>query len=729
MNSQFDPLVNQFAGMLASGPLNAATAPLDPDAPREDLVDRHPTEPEDAARAALVKQMCDVVREDRQYWDDLAFKRMRRDQKFAAGHQWPVQGRDEKFVDEAQERYVANIVLRHIQQRTATLYGKNPKVIARRRNRLLNKVWDGTARHLEESMQAVQQSMMMGVPDPVASAVLMDAKAVAETQRQLDRIAKTLELLFEHSIDEQVVPFKVQMKAMIRRALTTGVGYVKVGYQRIMDKTPEVQGRILDASEKLAALERMSADIADNVVPEDHHTAEQLRLLLQDLSNQDDVLVREGLVYSYPDSTSIIPDRNCTQLRGWVGADHVTEEYFLTREKIQEIYGVDVGSRGTAYASTCKGSNEFQPRPDMDNKGEQRFCVWEMYNRVDGMVYIMCDGYPEFLTEPAAPDVYLERFYPWFAFPVNEVYEPTAVFPPSDVQLLMDPQLEINRARQGLREHRRASRPKTITRAGALTEADRTSIVTAKANEVIELQGLQPGDRVDDFLQPWNGPNIQPALYDVSPAFEDVLRVVGQQEANLGGTSGATATESSIAEGSRASSASSTVDDLDEFLTEIARASGQILLLETSPDTVRQVVGPGAVWPDLTREEVAKEIYLEIEAASTGRPNRAQETQTAQQVYPLLLQIPGLNPEWLARELLRRMDDRLDLSDAFAAAMPSIQAMNRIGQMAGAGAPGDPNAQGAEGANNAPSTQPARPNVGARPDQAAQQVQQQQGQF
>lgn len=434
------------------------------------------------------------------------------------------------------------------------------------------------------------------------------------------------------------------------------------------------------------------------------------------------MIVREGLALSYPDSTAIIPDKGCKQLRGFVGCNWVAQEYYMTRAEIEEVYGRDVKAGGTAYVSHQGGV--FRPADEAQSGSEERdgeetfFCVWEVYDRKTGLVYVLCDGYADYLQEPAEPDVWLERFWPWFPVVFNEVYDDERVFPPSDVELIRDMQLELNRARQGLREHRRASRPKTYTRQGVLEEDDKARVQTAEAHAVIELTALQPGEKIEDVLQPHSGPQIDPRLYDPAPAYEDVLRVVGQQEANLGGTSGATATESSIAEGSRMSAVSSTIDDLDEFLTEFARAAGQVLLRETQPETVQKIVGPGAVWPDLSREDIAKEIYLDVEAASTGRPNQAQEIQNAQQVFPLLMQLPGLSPEWLGRELLRRLDDRLDITDAFAAGMPSIQMMNRAQGMIG-GPPGNnPDDQGERGADNAPSTEPPQINAAPRPPEA-----------
>ena len=65
---------------------------------------------------------------------------------------------------------------------------------------------------------------------------------------------------------------------------------------------------------------------------------------------------------------------------------------------------------------------------------------------------------------------------------------------------------------------------------------------------------------------------IDPNLYNTGPALQDILRVVGTQEANLGGISGGTATESSIAEASRQSTLSSASDELDDMLSEVGGA-------------------------------------------------------------------------------------------------------------------------------------------------------------
>jgi hypothetical protein len=326
--------------------------------------------------------------------------------------------------------------------------------------------------------------------------------------------------------------------------------------------------------------------------------------------------------------------------------------------------------------------------------------VWEIYNRRDGMVYVLCDGYPDFLREPASPQIQIERFFPWFALTFNECENETRIYPPSDVHLMRDMQLEYNRCRQGLREHRVAARPKTIVSAGALDDEDIAKLQSHPNNAVLELNGLQPQQDVKQLLQAWQGPGIDPNLYEVNPLYEDIMRTIGLNEANLGAAKG-TATGDQISEASRQTAMGSNLDDLDDLLSQLAHAGGQILLKEVSSDTVKRVVGQGAVWPELSRQEVAEELFLEIEAGSTGRPNQAQEVANAERLFPLLIQVPGIDPEFVAKELIKRLDDRLDMTLAFKSMLPSIVAMNQMARptVPGAGVvPGMPG--GAGGASN-----------------------------
>lgn len=656
------------------------------------------------------------------------FDRMRANTEFVLGAQWsegkPLVGGEDK-----DNRYVANVALRHVQQNVASLYPNNPTMKFSKRDKLIAQVWDGDAATLAQAqgkMQQNAQAAAIGLPplplDPQTQQILADFQEVQQYDKMLGRVGKTLQILWDYNIDEQVQSFKSGMKMAVRRGTITGVGYVKLGFQRAMQLKPEIEQRIADMTERLANVQRLAADIGDGEVHEDGPDAESLRIAIQSLRESGQMVIREGLTFDYPDSWAIIPDPKCRSLKGFLGADWVAQEYLLRPDEIEEVWQVDVGKSYTAYSPgdehggehvatsghTRAGGGDYAGPHDDDAETGALACVWEIYNRKDGTVYTVCDGYKDFLVEPHPPEAFTDHFWPWYGIVLNEAYHARRLFPLSDIDLLRDMQMELNRARQGLREQRHANRPAMATAAGALEQEDKDKIRTRPANALLELNGLAPGAKVADLLQAIQMPEIQPQLYDTAGAMEDMLRVLGDQAADTGTTAGATATEVSTAEASQHNARSSVMDDLDDMLSLLAKNGGQILLLNVSEQIVKDVVGPGAVWPQLNNITVAKNVYLEVVAGSSGRPNKQAEVMNLVQVVPLLQRIPGISPEWLARQILTRMDDRIDLTDAFVEGVPSMEQMNRNAPAglpgAGppdAGGPGAPSAQGPQGAQNA----------------------------
>src|SRR5262245_41741283 len=95
-------------------------------ADQKEAVPRDPPDPPEP-REALVAAWSARVKAAKEHWKK-SFDRMREDQDFAYGRQWSKNPDD--------SRYVANLTLRLVAQKTAFLYAKNPKAIARRRERL-----------------------------------------------------------------------------------------------------------------------------------------------------------------------------------------------------------------------------------------------------------------------------------------------------------------------------------------------------------------------------------------------------------------------------------------------------------------------------------------------------------------------------------------------------------------------------------------------------------------
>lgn len=718
----------------------------------------------DPSREQLVKDWIAKVKAAKKHFEQ-PFKQMREDMLFAAnrnGEQW----------NGNKDKYVANITQRHIQQKVASLYAKNPQVRVQRKPRMDFSVWDGKAESLNAAFGMAQQAMtaaqvtltapngqvvmqpgmagpapgmppvgpqalasappqeqqLLGMianqmlPQP-AQALLADVKQGLERKQMLEKIGRTGELLFKYFMSETEPKLKPQLKQAVRRALTAGVAYVRLDFQRLMgsDRDPTLTTKIADAMDQLTRIQQLQDQITEgeDTRPDDARI-EELRLMIQNLQAQAEIIVREGPIWDFPASTAVIPDPKCTQLTGWVNADWIAIESILDPEVIEATFGADIDDEFTAY-DEYDDKGQSKPRPVWESRADTRqkkkACVWGVYDKTSGLVYWICDGYGDFLKEPSAPNVQIERFFPIWALSFNELENEGDLFPPSDVRLMMHQQKEYNRSREALRQHRIASQPFYVSTAGTMTEDDRQLLASRVPHSVLELDGLPQGADAKTVLQSAPVTPVDPNLYETSGVFTDVTYVVGSQEASFGGTSDSTATEVAVAAQSTAGTLDSNRNDLDEFLSDVARATFEVMLLNMDPTSVKNIVGPGAVWPEMSRSEIEQEIYMEVVAGSSGRPNRAQEIANLERMSTFIQMIPGISPEWLARKAVQLLDDSVDLEEAVAEGQPSLSALNAMAKPAmntmlppPSAAPQD---QGAQGANNA--EQPPMPDDGAQP--------------
>lgn len=697
-----------------------------------------------AERKALVKQrLQEAKRAIARSKADI--DRVRENIRFARGiGQWPGGG----------DSYVANITQRHVQQRTAALYAKNPKFVVKRRETMDFEIWDETQASLDAAMMMLQppapppvgagpgagagdnggppmepEATAAPAPPPAPPAdpamLQMAAMLVQDVQRGLnkrrlyDNIARTSQIVLNQQLQAQDPPFKISMKGLVRRAITTSVGWLKIDFQREMGLPTPTRRAIADMEGELARLQAGLADLQDGMIDETAAQREEIRLQMEKLQKSDQVVLREGIVYEFLPTDAVRVDPKCRDLRRLVGAEYITEIAPLTVSKIKELYSVDLSKKvsgGDPQAEKwAKWGQGDDAEKNMDT-GDKPINVYVIQHRPTGMVYTVAEGYDDFLCEPEPPNVKLTRFWQYIPLCFNELEsdDKSTIYPPSDVDLLKPMQRDYNRSRQALREHRHANRPAYVTGPDGLEEEDKEMLKSRPNMAVIELAGLQPDEDIKKKIMALPAVPIDPALYDTTQGFQDIERVVGSQAAALGGLSdGATATEVSVSEGARMSSIGSNIDDLDDFLSEVAKASGEIAFAEFNLATVQKIVGIGAAWPQQTRQEIAESLVVEFEAGSSGRPNKAQEAQTFQQLAPILMQIPGIKPDWFARHAVKVLDDKVDPTDALLSGMPSMQQMTKDAPLSN-----DPAQQGAAGGDNA-ARQPA-PNEAPQPRQPDQ---------
>lgn len=656
-------------------------------------------------RKALVEKLLKRIDEAKGTHRE-AFKAMKSDLAFArAGCDTLAWGTD---------KYVANLAARHVRQKTAQLYAKNPRVRARRAERIWYQIWDGNPESAMAATQLTAAAVATEVdptfaPPPEmmqqvmqAQALIADIQQGMEKQRVLDRVGKTMEILFHHFIGKSNPPFKTHAKQLVRRAIGTGIGYIKLGFQRQTGRDPTIVNQLNDTYRKLEKLATLLKDVEGEEYEEKKAEQEELTLMAQEMEASPDIVLREGLVFDFPQSWSIIPLGTCRHIKGFVGCTAVAEEMMFTPAQVKEKFGLDLK----------KGKYKVYSESGVESEGGDgnHCCFYELYDSQTGLMYSLIEGFDDFVEEPREPTVKIPQFFPYFVLSWNDLEDDKKVFPLSDIALLRHQQMEHNRQREALRQHRIANTPKYLASSGAMDVKAKGNIMSAVPHEIIEINALAPGQKSTDVIAPLTQIPIDPQMYNTQEVYTDYLLTTGNQQADLGPTSKSTATEVSIAAQSRAAGSNADVDELDDVLSDLANAAGTVMLRELSPQTVKEIAGEFAAWPQWTAKEAAELLYLEIEAGSSGKRRMATELNNWQQLVPIALQIPGISPAWLAKETVKRMDDRVDLAEAIVEGAPAIMMMNRQQQVLGQQqAKGPPEAQGSKGGANAPKPKASGP--------------------
>jgi hypothetical protein len=664
--------------------------------------------PRDSSRAALVQELQERVRAERKFWKP-TFDRIREEQKFAAGKQWPSIA---KAQTDEKDLCVLDVMQQMINRKTATLYAKNPQPEAAIAERMNFEVWDGRQETLDaakklvegiapiamQAHEAAAAGQDIAPPPPQmtadvqkAQAILQDYEQGMQEKQMLQRVANTATKLVELTFKNQSPPLLSSGKQLVTRIVTSRVGFVKVMFKREMETTATASVNDFGFAERLQALQQKLRELQDAATSGDSAAAAQAQLMAKQIEREqadnENQVKDEGVVYDFLQPTAVIVDRACTCLRDFVGARWIAHEMLLDIAEAEAKFGVSLRDTGAAIYRE-DGTNGYdratetkeESRTDEGSKPRTgKVCIWNIEDKTDGMNYVVCDGVKDFLKEPEANDPKVNRFWSIVSVTfnaqeveVNYPDEDVTIYPRSDVRLAMPMQKDINTAGEGLREHRVANRPAWIgiksRFAGASGENDLMKLARPRpAHQVIMIENINPGEGIADFIQPLPTKPITPELYSTSSSLQAMMLSTGMQASDLGQQRpDEKATGQQIAAMGRATNDESNIEDLDMLFTTLAQMTFEMLIQEMREDTVKKLVGRGAVWPSIRRQELQEAIFVKIAAGSMGRPNQMAELNNFKVIGPQLgdyMAKSGRDLEPLIKEGVRRLGDKLDVDE------------------------------------------------------------------
>ncbi len=227
---------------------------------------------------------------------DPDFKRMRENMEFAANIQWKGQ----TDMDDKEDRYIANFITHHVNQKVASLYARDPKCKAKCRDRLNFQIWDGSVEEEQEAQMAIQGAMMSGIMTPQAAQaqmLLQDIQEGKQYEKLCERVGKTLEVLYGYQCDIQSPSFKFQMKQLVRRVVTCGVGYVRLNFVQSFDHV--LSSSLTDDSLafRIKKAKAIMSGIEDETIIDSDPRIEQLKLLLNSVESSVQIGLHSSIFY------------------------------------------------------------------------------------------------------------------------------------------------------------------------------------------------------------------------------------------------------------------------------------------------------------------------------------------------------------------------------------------------------------------------------------------------
>jgi hypothetical protein len=494
---------------------------------------------------------------------------------------------------------------------------------------------------------------------------------------QLEDFAKTVEIVVSKLWKQGRL--KDSARRMVRSALSTGVGWLKVVLICEGTNIPQMEADLNDARDNLQKLEALQAELqgamqgADALVDENGQPipaptvkdsegkdlspdeldakTNEAQELMESLSHQVEVAIRKYLAIDFVSSESIQVSLDVRYLSDYRNANWVSNDIYRPKDEAKAMFprlkdedlatakayyqkrsasttAIDPNAlflEGQSGGPTADDADQFTAGMDTNSNsnGEPGLAFVKIIERWDHQtnhIYTWIDGVKRWAVEPYQPDYPSARFYPYFMVAFYEVDGER--HPQSLSWRLHKLQDEYSASRSGFRLMRQRAAPGILFNANGMSDDDVKKITDGTEQEYIPLKPTNPDTPIQNLFAEKPIAKIDPRMYDNTAILSDMEKVAGVQEALQSSTSPEkTATEAEIQQTGFASRTTADRDCLEEVLSEMATYTAQLAIGGIPTKDVQRMAGPKALWPEgMALEDLLTMVELEITAGTTGKP-------------------------------------------------------------------------------------------------------------
>ena len=497
--------------------------------------------------------------------------------------------------------------------------------------------------------------------------------------KQIKEFCKTAQVMLNNLFIEEG-QLKRRMKSNARAAMTTSVGWIKMSFQESLSGDPIIVRRANDVQDNLRRIEYLvSCSKVETDTTKLNQQREELANQLTAMMDSPEMKVYKGLVLDRVKTEDVfILDESIVEFDDYVSAKKLDHRIYMTDEEYYETFGHKVPKGAAQYGQPAPGELADETGQKIEIGGDASKAsyraVHEVWDRTSNTICCVCEGCAGYARAPYVLKPAAERWYSFFALGFNIVEGRWR--PLSDVELLRQLQDEYNTTRFLFAETRKESIPTRVFRkSGNLTEEDIKALTERKARDWIGVEG-NPSQPLENDIMQLDGIKIDPAAFDVTIIRNDMDMLVGLSDASRSNLIQAkTATEAEIMRQALMTRVAERQDTIEDLTSEMASAALQIFLQKFKLDEVKQIVGEGAVWPELSIEETFRKVRVSVRAGSTGKPNILKERESWAAIMPIIndtiTQVMELRAAGqfdlanskieLLKETLTRYDEKIDV--------------------------------------------------------------------
>jgi hypothetical protein len=522
-------------------------------------------------------------------------------------------------------------------------------------------------------LETIQPAIYAKAPEIT---VEIDDRINTEQYPLLNKFSKTLENALNVFLVKDA-KLKKRGKTAVRSALTSTIGYLKVVYQREKKDDPIIRNRINDTQDNVERIKLLIEETKQEGGECDLYEAKmfELQQQLTALESQIEIVVSEGLVADFlqPEDV-IVMDASCRDIDEFIQSTEIAHRIKMTVGAFKAQFGKSPPKGSKSYVQTDETNvDESYDKKDVD-EDDKIIVVFEVWSLKDLTVYTLCEGAKQYIRPPYQPESLGEQWYPFFGLQLRRV--DGKKYPRSMVEQLIELQDEYNTRRTNAKEHRRKNIPvRLVNKSAGITDDEITKINGRNINtDVIGVSADDPASFQNQLVGlpeiPYN-----PQMYDTSDVLFDMEKVGNTQDAASGAIRVAkTATEAEISAAGQQGRTGEALDVIEDWLTDIAIYSAQLLLQNVQPEVIKQRFGEDAIWPELDKKTLFSMVNIGIRAGSTSKPNKMRERDQWIQIMPeiqkaietLTIAKQQGNSELsevtinLLDETLKRFDEKLD---------------------------------------------------------------------